>query len=49
MRAHKFIVTHLRALRGDIKMAQSNFQCIELYKENANNEDCLNEKKIISK
>lgn len=46
MRADKFIVTHLRALRGDIKMAQSNLQCIELYKENANNEDCLNEKQL---
>lgn len=46
MRTDKFIVTYLQALRGDIKMAQSNLQCIELYKENANNEDCLNEKQL---
>lgn len=43
MRADKFIVTHLRAIRGDIKMAQSSLQCLELHKENANNEDFLNE------
>jgi len=46
MRADKFIVTHLRSLRGDIKMAQSNLQYHELYKENSINEDCLNKKQF---